>query len=73
MTNLLQKAFDQASRLSESEQDALARWMLEELASEKQWDKRFAQSEDTLSKLAAEALQEHQQDRTSPLDLDSLE
>ena len=34
MTKLLKKAFDEASKLPEKEQDALARLLLEELASE---------------------------------------
>ena len=72
MTNLLQKAFDQASRLSDTEQDALARWVLEELASEKQWESRFAQTEDSLAQLATEAINEHQQGQSRPLDPDSL-
>jgi hypothetical protein len=38
MTKLLQKAFDEASKLSEGEQDALGRVLLEELASERRWD-----------------------------------
>src|SRR5215472_13622184 len=37
MTKLLQKAFDEASKLPEVEQDALGRVLLEELASERRW------------------------------------
>ncbi len=35
MTDLLKKAFDVASRLPEHEQDAVAEWLLTELASER--------------------------------------
>jgi hypothetical protein len=35
MTKLLQRAFEEASKLPESEQDALGRILLEELASER--------------------------------------
>ena len=34
MTELLQKAFDEAAKLPRKEQDALASWVLDELASE---------------------------------------
>jgi len=68
MTRLLEKAMAEVSRLSEPEQDALATWILEELASERRWDKSFAQSEDALAQLADEALAEHREGRTEPLD-----
>ena len=70
MTNLLQQAFDKASRLSQSEQDALATWLLGELESEKKWDELFAKSEDLLEKLGEEALAEHRAGKTKPLDLE---
>jgi len=35
MTQLLKKAFEEASKLSELEQNALARWLIEEIISEK--------------------------------------
>ena len=59
MTNLLKKAFDAASRLPEEEQDAVAEWLLAELASEEKWEECFAVSQGALSLLAQEALDEH--------------
>jgi len=59
MTQLLQKAFNQASQLSELEQNVVAKWLLAELASEKQWAATFAESEYVLSNLADEALAHH--------------
>ena len=59
MTELLEKAFSEATKLSMREQDALAAWILEELASERQWDEAFADSADALAQLADEALAEH--------------
>ncbi len=56
MTKLLKRAFEEASRLPEMDQNALAKWVLEELHSEKAWSKSFAGSEDVLEKLADEAL-----------------
>ena len=39
MTKLLEKAFKKASLLSSVEQNGLAKWMIEEIESEKQWMK----------------------------------
>jgi len=35
VTKLLEKAFEEASKLSELEQNALARWLIDEIISEK--------------------------------------
>ncbi len=72
MTQLLQKVFAKAGKLSELEQNALAKWLLQELSAEKRWDKAFAESEEALEKLADEALTEHKKKRTRPLDPDRL-
>jgi hypothetical protein len=72
MTNLLNKAFQEASRLPEVEQNALAKWLLDELHSEAKWEKAFAASEDVLEKLADEALEEKRKGNTSGLDPDRL-
>ena len=69
MTKLLKKAFDEAARLPDEEQDALARAVLDELASEHRWDELFAASPETLKDLAQEALAEHCAGRTEKLDL----
>ncbi|MDL1978121.1 MAG: hypothetical protein LWX52_08515 [Deltaproteobacteria bacterium] len=58
MTIMLEKAFSEASMLPEIEQNVLALWVLDEIDSDKTWDKLFAESEDTLAKLASEALEE---------------
>jgi len=72
MTRLLEHAFRQASQLDANEQDAVARWLLDELESERRWDRSFAASQDRLERLAAEALEEERAGRTKPLDPDSL-
>jgi len=59
MTKLLERAFDEAAKLSEKEQDALARVLLDELASERRWEELFSASHDLLGQLADEALAEH--------------
>jgi hypothetical protein len=72
MTNLLKKAFKEASKLPEVEQNALAKWVMEELESEGKWERAFAASEDVLDKLADEALTAHKQGRTKPLNIKAL-
>ena len=72
MTKLLGKVFSKAEKLPELEQNALAKWLLQELSSEKHWDKAFAESEDALEKLSDEALREHRAKKTKVLDSDSL-
>ncbi|MGE5303679.1 MAG: hypothetical protein ACM3TN_10155 [Alphaproteobacteria bacterium] len=72
MTKLLQKAFDEASKLPDVEQDALGRILLEELASERRWEDLFAGSHDLLEELADQALAEHEAGRTEKLDPEKL-
>jgi hypothetical protein len=72
MTKVLEKAFDEASKLSESEQDALGEWLLAEIESEREWDRAFARSQDLLARLAKEALAEHRRGQTDELDPDKL-
>jgi hypothetical protein len=72
MTKLLEKAFRQAARLPETEQNALAKWVLEELEAERKWETAFAGSEDVLDRLAREALDAHSKGKTKPLALKSL-
>ena len=67
MTDLLQKAFDEASKLPKEEQDALARVLLEELKSERRWDRLFSASPKLLDQLADEALEEYSQGDTQEL------
>jgi hypothetical protein len=43
MTKLLEKAFKEASGLPETEQNALAKWVLDELHSQRDWMKAFAE------------------------------
>lgn len=72
MTQLLEKAFVEASKLGEPEQDALARWILQELESEQRWDELFAESQDELAILAEQALEEYRAGRTQLLDPNDL-
>jgi hypothetical protein len=72
MTELLTRAFQAAERLPAQEQDALARWILDELESERRWMEAFAASSDALARLADEALAEHRAGRTRVLNPDEL-
>ena len=72
MTSLLEQAFAQAAKLPPHEQDAIADWLLKELEADKRWDEAFAASQDSLSKLAHEAIAEHRQGKTQELDPDKL-
>jgi len=72
MTQLLQKAFAEVSRLPEDEQDAIAAIVLAELSSERRWNELFEKSQDVLVELAEEALAEHRTGKTKRLDPDEL-
>ena len=72
MTKLLQKAFDEASKLPDGEQDLLGQILLDELASERRWDELFSGSHDLLSDLADQAIAEHRAGRTEKLDPEKL-
>ncbi len=72
MTKLLERAFKEASRLPEVEQNALAKWVMEELEAEGKWQEAFAGSEDILDRLADEAISAHKKGKTRPLNLKDL-
>jgi hypothetical protein len=72
MTELLEKAFAEAAKLPEQDQNSVATWILAELESEQKWDEAFSRSANQLAKLAAQALQEHAEGRTQELDPDRL-
>ena len=71
-TQLLEKAFAEAAKLSAREQDALAALLMDEIAADKEWDEAFARSQDALAELADAALAEHKKGETRPLDVDAL-
>jgi hypothetical protein len=72
VTDLLKKTFDAVPQLPEDEQDAVAEWLLAELASEAEWGEHFTETQDALSVLAREALDENERGETEDLDPDSL-
>ena len=58
MTGLFEKAIEAARRLSAAEREALGAIILEEIADEARWAKKFAESQDVLDCLTEEALSE---------------
>ena len=64
MTESLQNAFDTASQLPDSEQDAIAAWLIAELEADRRWEESFSNSQDKLASLAGEALAEHARGET---------
>ena len=72
MERLLEEAVSAASKLPASEQEAIGAWLLAEMESERRWDESFAKSVSTLEQMADQALKEHEQGLTVPLDPDKL-
>jgi hypothetical protein len=70
MTQLLERAFAEASKLPETEQDSFASLLLAELDSERQWSMAFVSTQDKLAALADEALREFEAGETLPLDIE---
>ena len=67
MTTLLGKALEKVGALPQDEQDAIASQILDSLADEETWKKRFAAKRDRLRQLAQEALDEDDRGETRPL------
>jgi hypothetical protein len=68
MTELLERAFAEASKLPPAEQEALASWILAELTSERRWEEALDRSSNLLAQLADEAIAEHRNNLTEYLD-----
>lgn len=72
MTELLERAIAQISKLPDEKQDAIASWILEELEDDQLWDEAFSRSSSQLAALAREARKEHRRGETLPLDPEDL-
>ena len=72
MTELLRKAFEQASKLPPQEQDAIASVLLDEIEGEQKWGATLAETQDELAGLADAALTEHRAGKTQTLDPENL-
>ena len=72
MTDKLKRAFEEASKLPEEEQEALAGWILAELVAERRWQSTWSESKDKLGDMAREAKAEYRKGETEELDPDQL-
>ncbi|BAZ44748.1 hypothetical protein NIES4102_17650 [Chondrocystis sp. NIES-4102] len=72
MTKLLEQAIARIKKLPDNEQDIIAAIILEEIEEEIIWDQAFANSQDLLATLAAEAMREYQAGETQELDPEKL-
>lgn len=59
-------------RLGKICKNAIAKWLMDEIQSERKWDKLFSESEDALARLAQEALEEEKHGKTTELNIDQL-
>lgn len=72
MTKLLDSAFEKISSFSESEQNAYARIILDEIELEKKWDHSFSNSENLLEDMASEALNDYNSNQSVMVDYSKL-
>ena len=72
MTQLLERAIGEAGKLPESEQDAIAALILEELDDERQWEEAFSNSQDQLARLAAKVRQDVEVGRVRDIGIEEL-
>ena len=72
MTTQLERAFAEAAKLPEAEQEVLASRLLAELSAEDDFDRAIAGSANKLARLAVDALAEHRAGLTEELDPDRL-
>jgi hypothetical protein len=72
MTQLLEQALAQVSKLTQSEQDVIATLILEDLADEQRWDETFARSQDRLARLAAKVRDDIRAGRVRDAGVDEL-
>lgn len=68
MNKLLEKAFAEAARLPDEDQEALAKRMLADIEDECGWNERFAKSPEKLARLAERARERITAGETLPYD-----
>ncbi len=72
MTPLLEQAIARLNKLPDSDQDAIAALILDELADEQRWQETFARSQDQLALLAERARREIREGRVRDIGIDEL-
>jgi hypothetical protein len=72
MTELLNKAFEEAQKLPEKSQDELAQQVLKDIGGESKWDETLGKSQDLLAALADKAREDFKAGRTKKIGFDEL-
>ena len=72
MTQLLEKALHEVSKLPPGKQEAIASIILEELEDERRWDEAFAASQNKLAKLAQKVRDDINAGRFKKMGFDEL-
>jgi hypothetical protein len=72
MTQLLEEAIAKLHQLPPHQQDAMAQFILDELADEQQWDQAFERSQDALARLAAKVRRDIRTGKVKPSGMDEL-
>ena len=72
MTELLEKALAEVSKLSPKEQDVFAALILDVLEDERQWELAFSGSQDKLAKLAENVREDIRAGRVRKMGFDEL-
>jgi hypothetical protein len=72
MTQLLDQALAEIRKLPETEQNAIAALILDELADERIWDEAFANSQESLARVAERVREDIRAGRVSRTGMDEL-
>jgi hypothetical protein len=72
MTQLLEQALAEVRKLPETEQNAIATLILDELCDERRWDDAFANSQEALTRIAANVREDIRAGRVSQSGIDEL-
>jgi hypothetical protein len=67
MSSLLEKALAKVVTLPPNEQDAIASQILDTLADEEGWKRRFVEKRDVIRRMSREAIEEDERGETLPL------
>ena len=68
MRKQLERAFAEAAKLPDSDQERFAEFLLAELRDEREWRERFSSRPDALARLAEEAREDHLAGLTEPIE-----
>ena len=72
MTQLLEQALAEVNKLPESEQDAIAKLIFDELEEERRWQESFARSQDQLTRMAMKVREDIRDNRVQSGGFDQL-